>query len=210
MFDVVCQFRAYTPAQMKKDIATFTGKTGQYVFISSASAYQKPARHYVITEKTPLENPYWQYSRDKIACETMLREQSALPWTIVRPSHTVRTGLPLAIGDGDAVARRLLRGAPVIVHGDGTFAVDADPLGRSRGAVRQAVRQRQPRSARTSTSPPTAPSPGTRSPTPSPPGSAWRRRSSMCRPIRWCATTRHGKGRSSATRAGRRCSTTAR
>ena len=118
-FDVVCQFRAYTAEQMKKDIAAFTGKTGQYVFISSASAYQKPARHYVITEKTPLENPYWQYSRDKIACETMLREQSALPWTIVRPSHTVRTGLPLAIGDGDAVARRLLRGAPVIVHGDG-------------------------------------------------------------------------------------------
>ncbi len=119
-FDVVCQFRAYTAAQMQKDIATFTGKTGQYVFISSASAYQKPAKHYVITERTPLENPYWQYSRDKIACEMMLRGQSALPWTIVRPSHTVRTGMPLAIGDGDAVARRLLRGAPVIVHGDGT------------------------------------------------------------------------------------------
>ena len=118
-FDVVCQFRAYTAAQMKKDIAAFSGRTGQYVFISSASAYQKPARHYVITERTPLENPYWQYSRDKIACETMLREQSALPWTIVRPSHTVRTGLPLAIGDNDAVARRMLRGAPVIVHGDG-------------------------------------------------------------------------------------------
>ena len=118
-FDVVCQFRAYTAEQMKKDIAAFAGKTGQYVFISSASAYQKPARHYVITERTPLENPYWEYSRNKIACETMLREQSALPWTIVRPSHTVRTGLPLAIGDGDAVARRLLRGAPVIVHGDG-------------------------------------------------------------------------------------------
>ncbi len=119
-FDVVCQFRAYTAAQMKKDIATFAGKTGQYVFISSASAYQKPARHYIITERTPLENPYWEYSRNKIACETMLREQSALKWTIVRPSHTVRTGMPLAIGDGDAVARRMLRGAPVIVHGDGT------------------------------------------------------------------------------------------
>lgn len=118
-FDVVCQFRAYTAAQMRKDIAAFTGRTGQYVFISSASAYQKPAKHYVITERTPLENPYWQYSRDKIACESMLREQAALPWTIVRPSHTVRTRLPLAIGDGDAVARRLLRGAPVIVHGDG-------------------------------------------------------------------------------------------
>jgi nucleoside-diphosphate-sugar epimerase len=119
-FDVVAQFRLYTPDQMKKDIAAFTGNTGQYVFISSASAYQKPAKHYIITERTPLENPYWQYSRDKIACERMLRDQSKLPWTIVRPSHTVRTGMPLAIGDGDSVARRLLRGAPVIVHGDGT------------------------------------------------------------------------------------------
>lgn len=119
-FDVVCQFRAYTPAQMEKDIATFSGKTGQYVFISSASAYQKPAQHYIISEKTPLVNPYWEYSQKKIACETMLRGQSGLPYTIVRPSHTVRTGMPLAIGDGDAVARRLLRGAPVIVHGDGT------------------------------------------------------------------------------------------
>ena len=118
-FDVVCQFRTYTAEQMKKDIAAFTGKTGQYVFISSASAYQKPAQHYVITEKTPLENPYWPYSQAKIACEAMLCAQAALKWTIVRPSHTVRTGMPLAIGDGDAVARRLLRGAPVIVHGDG-------------------------------------------------------------------------------------------
>src|SRR4029078_1413965 len=105
-FDVVAQFRAYTPEQMKKDIATFAGNTGQYVFISSASAYQKPARHYIITERTPLQNPYWQYSRDKVACEEMLRDQAKLPWTIVRPSHTVRTGMPLAIGDGDAVARR--------------------------------------------------------------------------------------------------------
>lgn len=119
-FDVVCQFRAYTPGQMRRDIATFSGRTGQYIFISSASAYQKPARHYVITERTPLENPYWEYSRNKITCERLLREQSELPYTIVRPSHTVRTGMPLPFGDGDAVARRLLRGAPVIVHGDGT------------------------------------------------------------------------------------------
>ena len=119
-FDVVAQFRAYLPDQMKKDIATFTGNTGQYVFISSASAYQKPAKHYVITERTPLENPYSQYSRDKIACETLLRNQSRLPYTIVRPSHTVRTNLPFPIGDGDALARRVLRGAPVIVPGDGT------------------------------------------------------------------------------------------
>src|SRR6185295_8203139 len=72
-YDVVAQFRLYTADQMKRDIETFTGKTGQYVFISSASAYQKPARHYIITEKTPLENPYWEYSRNKIACEQMLR-----------------------------------------------------------------------------------------------------------------------------------------
>ncbi len=78
-FDVVCQFRAYRPEQMKKDIDTFTGKTGQYIFISSASAYQKPAKHYIITERTPLENPYWQYSRDKIACEKLLTDQSKLP-----------------------------------------------------------------------------------------------------------------------------------
>ena len=70
-FDVVAQFRLYTPDQMKRDIATFTGKTGQYVFISSASVYEKPVRHYMMTERTKLENRYWQYSRDKIACEQL-------------------------------------------------------------------------------------------------------------------------------------------
>jgi nucleoside-diphosphate-sugar epimerase len=119
-FDVVCQFRAYTPAQMQRDIATFTGKAGQYIFISSASAYQKPARHYIITERTPLENPYWEYSRNKIACETLLRGQTRLPYTIVRPSHTVRTGMPIEMGDPDAALRRMLAGKPVIVTGDGT------------------------------------------------------------------------------------------
>ena len=119
-FDVVCQFRLYLPAEMKKDIATFTGKVGQYVFISSASAYQKPARDYIITERTPLENPYWEYSRNKIAAERVLRDQSRLKWTIVRPSHTVRTGIPIQIGDSDAAIRRMLAGRPVIVAGDGT------------------------------------------------------------------------------------------
>ena len=119
-FDVVCQFRAYTPEQMRRDIATFAGKTGQYIFISSASAYQKPARHYIITERTPLQNPYWEYSRNKIACEQLLRDQARLPWTIVRPSHTVRTGIPVQIGDPDAAVRRMLAGRPVIVAGDGT------------------------------------------------------------------------------------------
>ena len=68
-FDVVCAFLVYVPEQISQDIATFSGKVGQYIFISSASVYQKPARHYLITEKTPLENPYWEYSRKKIACE---------------------------------------------------------------------------------------------------------------------------------------------
>ncbi len=119
-FDVVCQFRVYTPEQMQQDIATFAGRVGQYIFISSASAYQKPARHYIITERTPLENPYWQYSRNKAACEKLLREQSGLPWTIVRPSHTVRTGLPIQIGDKNVAVERIMKGQPVVVAGDGT------------------------------------------------------------------------------------------
>ena len=119
-YDVVCQFRAYTADQVARGIATFAGRTGQYIFISSASAYQKPARHYVITERTPLENPYWLYSRNKIACERLLRDQAKLPWTIVRPSHTVRTGMPIELGDSDAAIRRMIAGKPVIVSGDGT------------------------------------------------------------------------------------------
>ncbi len=119
-FDVVCQFRVYKPDQLEVDLDTFTGRTGQYVYISSASAYQKPPRHYVITERTPLENPYWEYSRLKIACEQMLRDQSGLPWTIVRPSHTVRTSLPTHVGDKDTNVARILEGRPIIVAGDGT------------------------------------------------------------------------------------------
>ena len=83
-------------SRCKRDIATFTGKTGQYVFISSASVYEKPVRHYMMSEKTTkLENRYWEYSRNKIACEELLRAQDKLPYTIVRPSHTVRTGMPI-------------------------------------------------------------------------------------------------------------------
>ena len=119
-WDVVCQFMVFRPEQMERDIATFAGNAGQYIFISSASVYQKPARHYVITEKTPLTNPYWEYSRNKIACERLLREQTALPYTIVRPSHTTRTRLPTVLGEGDVVAHRMLRGRPIIVPGDGT------------------------------------------------------------------------------------------
>ena len=119
-FDVVCQFMVFLPEQMQRDIATFTGHAGQYIFISSASVYEKPARHYVITEKTPTVNPYWEYSQRKIACEKLLKDQSKLPWTIVRPSHTVRTGLPTMVNDGDGVAHRMLAGRPVLVTGDGT------------------------------------------------------------------------------------------
>ena len=105
---------------MKRDIATFTGKTGQYVFISSASVYEKPVRHYMMTERTKLENRYWQYSRDKIACEALLRDQDKLAYTIVRPSHTVRTHMPIQVGDPDAAIRRMIAGKPVIVAGDGS------------------------------------------------------------------------------------------
>jgi nucleoside-diphosphate-sugar epimerase len=119
-FDVVAQFRAYTPDQMQRDIATFTGRTGQYVFISSASVYEKPVRHYLMTERTKLENKFWQYSRDKIACERLLRDQDKLAYTIVRPAHTVRTHMPIEIGDADNAIRRMIAGKPVIVTGDGS------------------------------------------------------------------------------------------
>ena len=118
-WDVVAQFMVFTPAQMQQDIATFTGKTGQYIFISSASVYQKSISTYVITEATPAENPYWAYSQDKIACETLLKA-SGLPWTNVRPSHTVRSGIPSLLNDGDNAAHRALAGKPLIVAGDGT------------------------------------------------------------------------------------------
>ena len=119
-FDVVCQFMVFTPEQMAEDLATFTGKTGQYIFISSASVYEKPARHYIITERTPAVNPYWPYSQAKIACEQLLAASSGLDWTIVRPSHTVRNGLPTMVGEGDVIPRRMLAGKPVFVAGDGT------------------------------------------------------------------------------------------
>lgn len=118
-FDTVCQFLAFTPDQIDRDIATFAGNVGQYIFISSASAYEKPASHYVITEKTPMINPNWQYSRDKIACEQRIQQSENLPWTIVRPSHTLRTGLPSMLGEGDIMGHRLLAGKPVLVSGDG-------------------------------------------------------------------------------------------
>lgn len=118
-FDVVCQFIVFKPEQMARDIQIFAGHCGQYIFISSASVYEKPASHYVITEDTPAINPFWTYSQDKIACEALLMGSENLPWTIVRPSHTVRTGLPIMIGDSAVMARRMLEGEPTIVAGDG-------------------------------------------------------------------------------------------
>ena len=121
-FDVVVDWIAYRPEHVAADIALFRGRTGQYVFISSASVYQKPLSSLPITESTLLDNPFWQYSRDKIACEMLLvkayREEK-FPFTIVRPSHTYdRTMLPFT-GRYTVVAR-MRQGKPVIVHGDGT------------------------------------------------------------------------------------------
>ena len=110
---------------IERDLALFRGRVRQFVFISSASAYQKPPRHYLITESTPLANPYWQYSRDKIACEERLMRacrDEGFPVTIVRPSMTYDRNLPIALGGWGTytLADRLLRGLPIIVHGDGS------------------------------------------------------------------------------------------
>jgi nucleoside-diphosphate-sugar epimerase len=121
-FDVVVNFRAFSPEQVKADVDLFRDRTGQYIFISSASAYQKPVTHFPIVESTPLRNPFWQYSRDKIACERVLMQafdDHDFPVTIVRPSHTYdRTLVPL---DGGWTAiERMRQGKPTLVHGDGT------------------------------------------------------------------------------------------
>lgn len=126
-FDVVVDFIAFVPEQVKRDIGLFRGKTEQYIFISSASAYQKPLLHYKITESTPLYNPYWQYSRDKIACEELLTREyreTGFPVTIVRPSHTYdERSIPIAIhgkrGNFQTIDR-MLKGKPVLLPGDGT------------------------------------------------------------------------------------------
>ena len=122
-WDVVCQFLAYEPATVRRDVAVFGGRCGQYVFISSASAYQKPPSRTVITEETPLENPYWAYSRAKAEMEAFLmgrHEAGALPVPVVRPSHTHGTKFPGGIASGDDWAWRMLNGKPVILHGDGS------------------------------------------------------------------------------------------
>ena len=136
-FDAICQFRLFTPESIARDIRMFTGHCGQYVFISTASAYKKPVRNLPITEGTPLHNPHWAYSRAKAEMERMLQGQDRLPFTIVRPSHTYRTRMPTPLG---GEVSRLLRGKPVVIHGDGeslwtiTYAEDfARPFARLLG-----------------------------------------------------------------------------
>jgi len=126
-FDAVVDWIAFTPAQVERDLKLFRGRTRQYVFISSASAYQKPPSHYLITESTPLANPYWQYSRDKIACEELLVKayrEEGFPITIVRPSLTYGdTQIPLAVNSWlkpYTIVDRMRRGKKLIVPGDGT------------------------------------------------------------------------------------------
>jgi nucleoside-diphosphate-sugar epimerase len=121
-FDAVVDWIAFTPDQVESDIELFRRRTGQYIFISSASAYQKPVARLPITESTPLHNPYWAYSRNKIACEERLvraYREEGFPITIVRPSHTYdRTRLPFQ--NRYTVIDRMRKGKPVVVHGDGT------------------------------------------------------------------------------------------
>ena len=126
-FDCVAEFIGFVPSQVERDYRLFGGKTKQYIYISSASAYLKPPESYIITEETPLENPYWEYSRNKKACEEYLFERyrrDGFPVTIVRPSHTYdERSVPLGVhGHGGSwqVVRRIMEGKPVIIHGDGT------------------------------------------------------------------------------------------
>ena len=126
-FDVVCDFIGFVPSQVERDYRLFAKRTRQYVYISSASAYNKPVRSHIINEGTTLANPHWQYSRDKIACEQLLwrlYREEGFPVTIVRPSHTycersVPVGLHGLNGSWQ-VLRRMMEGKPVLVHGDGS------------------------------------------------------------------------------------------
>lgn len=121
-FDVVVNWIAFTLEHIRTDLATFRGRVGQHIFISSASAYQKPPASLPITESTPLDNPFWEYSRNKIACEELLLgafRDDGFPVTIVRPSHTYDKTL-LPFDGGFTILDRMRKGKPVVVHGDGT------------------------------------------------------------------------------------------
>src|SRR6266550_3140808 len=126
-FDAVVDWIAFTPADIERDLKLFKGRTRQFVFISSASAYQKPQTHYLITESTPLANPYWDYSRNKIACEERLMKayrDEGFPVTIVRPSLTYGdTQIPLITNSWEkpyTIVDRMLKKHKVVVPGDGT------------------------------------------------------------------------------------------
>lgn len=126
-FDTVCEFIGFLPSQVERDIRLFQGRTRQYVYISSASAYNKPAASHVITEGTALANPYWEYSRNKIACEDLLMKEyreKGFPVTIIRPSHTYcERAVPLSVHGLKGswqVLKRMLEGKPVLIHGDGS------------------------------------------------------------------------------------------
>ncbi|HZK69789.1 MAG TPA: NAD-dependent epimerase/dehydratase family protein, partial [Paludibacter sp.] len=148
-FDVVVDFIAFEPAHIETDVELFSGKTDHFIFISSASAYQIPET-LPVTEETPLDNPFWEYSRKKIACEEALKAayaKTGFPYTIVRPSHTYdKTKIP-AVG-GYTVLHRMLQGLPVVLHGDGTsiwtltynkdFAVGLVGLFGNRNAINEA------------------------------------------------------------------------
>ncbi len=123
-FDAVADFIAFRTEQVERDIRLFAGRTAQYVFVSSASAYRKPPVSHIITESTPLENPYWDYARAKIACERRLereRAASGFPYTIVRPSHTYCSRwIPNAWTSSDfTIPARMLAGKEIVVQGDG-------------------------------------------------------------------------------------------
>ena len=126
-FDAVCDFIGFVPEQVERDYRLFAGRTSQYVYISSASAYNKPARNYVINEGTTLANPHWEYSRNKIACEELLMKyyrENGFPVTIIRPSHTYcERSVPISVHGPKGswpVLKRMLEGKPVLVHGDGS------------------------------------------------------------------------------------------
>ncbi|MBR1421979.1 MAG: SDR family oxidoreductase [Ruminococcus sp.] len=126
-FDTVCEFIGFVPEQVERDYRLFAGRTNQYIYISSASAYHKPAKSYIINEGTALANPYWQYSRDKIACENLLMQhyrEDGFPVTIVRPSHTYdEKNIPLGVHGKNGfwqVVKRIKEEKPVIIQGDGT------------------------------------------------------------------------------------------
>ncbi|HEY6119342.1 MAG TPA: SDR family oxidoreductase [Pyrinomonadaceae bacterium] len=137
-FDVVVDWITYTPEEIERDLALFQGRVKQFIFISSASVYQKPPLQFLVSESTPRHNPYSLYSQNKIACEERLLRayrEDGLPATIVRPSHTYDRHFPFAIGGsaGYTIADRIKKKKPVIVHGDGSslwVVTHAEDFGR--------------------------------------------------------------------------------